>query len=104
MSTTVSNLSEYCAHCGHLEPINEDKFETETLIFTHKDDCLCMLDIEAHEMFKALANAMTHMKMNDCLMRRAEDSIILAMKPFAERRLINSSHAFKWIKDDMRLK
>lgn len=107
---TVSQLAEYCAHCGHIEPIIADKFYTEDVItlgsltYIHLDDCRCTENEIAHQMFNALANAMTHMKANDCLLRRAEQSAKSAMQPFADKYLVESSYSFKWINEDMTIK
>ena len=101
---TVSQLATYCAHCGHIEPINGDKCETEALVFVHLDDCKCMDNEMAHQMFNALANAMTHMKANDCLLRRAEESATSAMQPLADQYLDKNSYSFKWINEDMTIK
>lgn len=100
---TVSQLAIYCAHCGHIEPINPDKKEVQSFVFIHEDDCRVMDDEIAHQMFNALADAMTHMKMNDCLLRRAEESAIAAMKPFADEYLNKNSYSFTWLDEDMRL-
>ena len=101
---TVSQLATYCAHCGHIEPENDDISESEALVFVHLDDCMCSYNEMAHQMFNALANAMTHMKANDCLLRRAEESATAAMQPFADQYLVKSSYSFKWINEDMTLK
>ena len=102
---TVSLLSEYCAHCGHLEPVNADKFESECMRYSHSPECLCSENEQAHDMFVALANAMTHMRINDCLLTRAEESATRAMKPFADEFLSSrNSHVFAWINKDMTIK
>jgi len=106
----VSQLAEYCAHCGHLEPINADMFENEStlqvgcLVFVHLDDCRCNDNPMAHKMFIALANTMTHMKANDCLLSRAEHSVTSAMQPFSDKYLNKNSYSFKWINEDMTIK
>jgi hypothetical protein len=100
----VSQLATYCAHCGHIEPVNEDVSESESLVFVHLDDCMTSYNEMAHQMFNALANAMTHMKANDCLLRRAEESVTSAMKPFADQYLVENSYSYKWINEDMTVK
>ena len=101
---TVSQLATYCAHCGHIEPVSEDVSESESLVFVHLDDCTTSYNEMAHQMFNALANAMTHMKANDCLLSRAEESATSAMKPFADQYLVKGSYSFKWINEDMTIK
>ncbi len=110
MNVTVSQLAIYCAHCGHIEPIIADKFYKEDIVsegsltYVHLDDCRCTEDEMAHTMFNALGNAMTHMKINDCLLRRAEESATSAMMPFADKYLNSNSYSFKWINEDMTIK
>ena len=107
---TVSQLAAYCAHCGHIEPIIADKFYSEDVIsegsltYVHLDDCRCKENEMAHQMFNALANAMTHMEANDCLLRRATESATSAMQTFADEYLNENSYSFKWINEDMTFK
>ena len=104
MNITTSNHSEYCAHCGHIEPLDEPDELGTPLIFVHLDDCRCFDNAEAHVMFNALANAMIHMKSNDCLLRRAKESITTAMQPFADEYLSDNSFSYRWLTKDMELK
>ena len=101
---TVSQLATYCAHCGHIEPVNGGRCETESLVFVHFDDCRCTENEISHQMFNALANAMTHMEANDCLLRRATESATSAMQPFADEYLNENSYSFNWINEDMTIK
>ena len=104
MGITVSDLASYCAHCGHIEPINAEKFESESLVFVHLGDCRCTENAQAHEMFNALANAMTHMRANECLLRRAQEAATKAMQPFADEYLNENSFSYEWINKDMTIK
>lgn len=102
MNITVSENATYCAHCGHIEP--EYTAGNGSMVFVHKDDCKVMGNELAHGMFNALANAMTHMDANECLLRRAEGNIVSAMEPFAEKYLNDNSFFYKWANKDMTLK
>ena len=104
MNIKNSNHASYCAHCGYIEPEYEPDEHGTPLVFVHKDDCNTMINAEAHDMFNALANTMNHMNMNDCLTKRAEYSVTKAMKPFADKYLIESSFSYKWLNENMTLK
>ena len=97
----VSHEAYYCAHCGHLEPINP---EDQNFVYVHNDDCRCHLDFIAHDMFLALANAMTHMDLNEVLLSRAESNITKSMIPFRDKYLKPNSHVYRWLNRDMSLK
>lgn len=104
---TVSNESFYCAHCGHIEPTNlNDVIEgnANSFVYAHKESCGAINDSIAHDMFVALANSMTHMRMNDALTSRIEDHITNSMAAFADFYLTTDSHVYTWIDADMRLK
>lgn len=110
MNITVSQNATYCAHCGHIEPSKAEQFtndkliEVGALVFIHLDNCKCMDNEMAHQMFNALANTMIHMDSNECLLRRAEENIINAMMPFSEMYLNDNSFCFEWLNNDMTLK
>ena len=101
MNITVSENATYCAHCGHIEPAHR---LNGSMVFVHKDDCRVADNELAHSMFNSLANAMTHMDANECLLRRSEGNIISAMKPFAEKYLNDNSFFYKWANKDMTIK
>lgn len=100
MNVHVSQLAYYCAHCGHIEPENP---EDDSFVFVHLGSCRATDNAIAHEMFNALANAMTHMKMNDILTERFIDHATKAMQPFASEFLNEHSYSFKWLKKDCSL-
>lgn len=102
MKNTVSQDAICCAHCGHIERSFID--HNNLMAFNHKDECDAMSDLLAHDMFMALANAMVHMKSNDCLLKRAEENITNAMLPFAEMHLNENSFSLQWLNKDMTIK
>lgn len=96
MSITVSEWSKCCAHCGWLEPSNIEDIEQDESctiggVFIHKEDCRAHENGVEHEMFMALWNARTHMKLNDVLLRRANESLTEAMELFIKNQLDESS-------------
>ena len=92
--TTVSDLSYCCAHCGWLEPDNIKDIEEDDSIgcvYVHKDDCIAHENGIEHDLFMALWNARTHMESNDVLLRRANENLIDAMRPYIKNQLSDES-------------
>lgn len=96
MSVVVSDWAKCCAHCGWIEPSNMDDIEgdescTAGGVYVHKADCRAMHNGVEHELFMALWNARIHMKMNDVLLRRADESITDAMRLYINNQLDETS-------------
>lgn len=100
MSITVSDHAKFCAHCGWLEPLNLEEIENDENCtvggaYVHKEDCRAMECGHEHGLFIALWNARIHMQMNDVLLRRANESIVDAMRPYIKSRLNEDSYFVK---------
>ena len=98
--TTVSNLAFCCAHCGFLEPANIEEIENDEsctvgCVYVHKDDCRAQENGVEHDLFMALWNARIHMELNDVLLRRANENLINAMRPYIENQLSDESFFVK---------
>ena len=94
--TTVSDLAFCCAHCGFLEPDNIKEVEADEsctigCVYVHKDDCRAHENGVEHDLFMALWNARIHMELNDVLLKRANESLINAMRPYIENQLSDDS-------------
>jgi len=94
--TTVSNLASCCAHCGWLEPenikdIENDESCTTGCVYVHRDDCRAHENGVEHDLFMALWDARIHMEQNDVLLRRANEELTDAMRPYINNQLSDES-------------
>ena len=96
MSITVSDWAKCCAHCGWIEPSNMEEIEADESCaiggaYVHNEDCRAHQNGFEHELFMALWNARIHMEMNDVLLRRANESITVAMTYYIKNQLDETS-------------
>jgi hypothetical protein len=94
---TISEFAKCCAHCGWIEPSNIDEILNDFTssvggVYVHNEECIAMEnDGVEHDLFMALWNARTHIKINDFLLPRAKDSLERAMTAYIKNQLNSES-------------
>ncbi len=100
MNVTVSDLAYYCAHCGHLEPVNLKEFHdsdfTIGLVYSHKGNCKVGENLMLNDLFMAAINSRTNAIMNECNGRHHNQMVANGVSGFIHQYLSSDSHFMKW--------